>query len=95
MKKAHIAICASAAQRDVSLFLSELFVNRSVVGAGTRVGTLLVHAEGVPCGRTEDLLFGDIVHTYRDAQHGGQRDEVGANVSVANSTMVGSPVIHH
>ena len=42
----------------------DLFIHRSVGGAGSVVLSLLVHTEGTPCGRTEDLFLGYVVHTY-------------------------------
>ena len=41
------------------------------------------------------LLFGHVVHVDRDAQHRGQRDQVGADVAVAERAVVGAPVVHH
>ena len=50
--------------------------------------------ESVPCCGTEFLRFGDIVHVNGYPQHGCQRDEVRADVAVADGAMVGSPGIH-
>ena len=47
-----------------------LFVHRSEVLASTVIGTLLVHAKGVPGSRTEDVCIGDIMHANRDAKDG-------------------------
>ena len=50
------------------IFAIFLFIYRSEILAGTIVGSLLVHTEGVPCCRTEDVLILDIVHAYRYAE---------------------------
>ena len=45
----------------------QLFIHWSEVGAGSVVLTFFIHAEGVPCCWTEDLLFWHVVHRDRDA----------------------------
>ena len=34
------------------------------------------------------------MHAYGDAQHGAQRNEVGTYMSVADGSVVGTPVVH-
>lgn len=72
-----------------------LFVQRAEVGASAEVSTLFVHSEGVPSSRTEDIRIGYVVHTDGDAQHGAERDEVGAHMPIDDSAVVGSPAVHH
>ena len=73
----------------------KLLIDGTIGLASPIVGTLLVHAEGVPGGGTEYQFVVHVVHTYRYAQHGCQCDEVGSYMSVADGTVVGSPVVHH
>lgn len=47
--------------------LTDSLVQRAVCLACAEVLSLFVHTECVPCCRTEDLLFRNIVHTYRDS----------------------------
>jgi hypothetical protein len=54
-----------------------------------------VGAEFRPDAGAEELLFRHVVHVDRDAQHGEQSVKVGADVSVADGTVVGAPVVHH
>ena len=41
------------------------------------------------------MVVGDVVHADGDAQHGAERDEVGADVAVADGPVVGAPTVHH
>ncbi len=73
-----------------------LHVQRAEVGAGALVSAFQVGgAEGSPGSRAEDLLLGHVVHVDRDAQAGSQADQVGADVAVAISAVVGAPGVHH
>ena len=62
-------------------YFSFSLIYRSVGSACTIVGTFFVHAECVPCGRTEDVLVGDVVHADGYAQDGAKGDEVGTDVA--------------
>ena len=44
--------------------------------------------------RTEDLLLVQVVHRDRDSQHGGQGNQVLADVAVHKRAVVGAPVGH-
>lgn len=77
------------------IFAIFLFIYRSEILAGTIVGSLLVHTEGVPCCRTEDVLILDIVHAYRYAEDRTECQQVGTDMSVGDGTVVGSPAVHH
>ena len=59
--------------------LADIPVHRAVGGAGAVVLAFLVHAEGVPCRRTEDLFLRDVVHAHRNPEHGAEGDQVGAH----------------
>ena len=72
-----------------------LFVQRSVVLAGSEVCALLVHSECIPCCRTEDLFFRNVVHTNRNTKHRAHGDQVCTNVAIADGTVVCAPVVHH
>ena len=72
-----------------------LLVDRSIVLAGTIIRSLGIHTVCSPRRGTEDLILIDIVHTYGDAQHRAERDELGTDVAIADGTVVGTPVIHH
>ena len=76
-------------------YLTLLFINRTVCGACAIVGAFLVHAKGIPSGRTEDVFFIYVVHAYRNTKHRGQCNQVGTDMSVADGTVVGSPVVHN
>lgn len=71
------------------------FIDRPVCGACAIVSPLLVHAESVPSGGTEDLVLIHIVHANRYAEHRSQRDKVGTNVAETYRTMVCAPVVHN
>ena len=73
---------------------ADILVHRAVGGAGAVVLAFLIHAECVPCGRTEDVLIGDVVHADGDAQHRAERDEIRADVAVGNRAVVCTPVLH-
>lgn len=47
-------------------------VQRSIGFTGPVIGPFFVHAKGRPGTGPEDLFPGDIVHAYRDPEHGGQ-----------------------
>ena len=80
----------------MSLFpVCVLFVQRSVVLAGSEVCALLVHSECIPCCRTEDLFFRNVVHTNRNTKHRAHGDQVCTNVAIADGTVVCAPVVHH
>src|SRR5262245_15983630 len=71
-------------------------IERSVRGAGAVVGGLrLQRSEAGPGARAENALLRYVVHVDRNAQDGGQRDEVAADVTVADRAVVGAPVVHH
>ena len=44
--------------------------------------------------RTVDVLVGDVVHRNGDSEHARERDEVFADVAVADSAVVCAPVRH-
>ncbi len=69
-------------------------VDRAEVPACAVVRAFLVHAERVPDGGTEDPVIGDVVERDRNAEHGGERDEVGADVAAAERAVVCAPVRH-
>ena len=48
------------------------------------------HAAG-----TEDLFLRHIVHADRNTQDGAQRDEIRADMTVADRAVVGAPVVHY
>lgn len=53
--------------------------------AGAVIGALEAFgAEGGPSAGTKDPVRVDVVHVNRDAEHGGQGDEIGADVAVAD-----------
>ena len=71
-----------------------LFIQRTVGSAGAVILPFLVHAERIPCRRTEDIRLRNIVHTDGNTKHGAKRDKVCADVSVGDGTVVGTPVVH-
>ena len=73
-------------------FRPDSAVNRAEVLACPVVRAFLVHPEGVPGGRPEDLVLGNIVECDRDAEHGRERNQIGADVSVGKRAVVGAPV---
>ena len=66
--------------------LGVLLVDGAEVGAGTVVGALLVHAEGVPCCGTENVGIRNVVHADGNAEDGAEGDEVGTDVAVFKSS---------
>ena len=73
---------------------ADVLVHRAVCGAGAVVLAFLIHAECVPCGRTEDVLIGDVVHADGDAQHRAERDEIRADVTIGDRAVIRAPVLH-
>ena len=71
-----------------------LFIQRSVCGAGSVVLTLFIHSESVPCARSENLFFGNIVHTYGDSEHRAERYEVCTDVAIGNCAVICAPAVH-
>ena len=69
-------------------------VKRAEVFAGAVVGTLFVHAKGIPGGRTVDLFLRHVVHAHGDPEHGGQSDQISTDVAVVEGSVVGAPVGH-
>ena len=74
--------------------LAQLAVHGAVSGASAVVLTLDVHTEGTPCGGTEYLLCGYVVHANGDAEHRAHGDEVSTDVTVADRAVVCAPVVH-
>lgn len=48
-----------------------------------------------PCVRTEDAVFFNVVHIDGDTEHGAERDEVCAAVTVYGYAVVCTPVCHN
>ena len=51
------------------LFCELFLVERTVICAGTIILAFAVHTECVPCGGTENILLGNIVHGNGYAEH--------------------------
>ena len=49
--------------------LSDISVHRTICRTRSEILTFPVHAKSVPCGRTEDLVLRNIMHTYWYSQH--------------------------
>ena len=75
--------------------LFSLSVNRSVSVTGTVIGSLFIHPKGIPHCRSEHFLIRYIVHANRDTEHRCERDQISADMAIADRTMVCTPVSHH
>lgn len=65
----HVADPVLAQNRCFVIIHWKLLVERSEIGAGSEIGTFLVHSEGIPAGWTENVPVGHVVHAHRDAKH--------------------------
>ena len=79
----------------VPFVLHILFVHRAVSCASAVVLAFLVHTECIPCCRTINIFFRNVVHANRDTEHRAHCDEVCADVTVGDSAVVCAPVHHH
>src|ERR1700744_1122628 len=71
-------------------------IQRTEIGASAVVGAFeTLRAKSGPGAGTENFRMIHIVHIYRDTQHGGGRNEVAADMTVADGAVIGSPVVHH
>ena len=76
--------------------LSILLVQRAVLLAGGVVGGLRVlGAEGGPAVGAIHLLGGNVVHRDGNAEHGAERNQLSAYVTVDRHTVVRTPIRHH
>src|ERR1700743_2797439 len=72
-----------------------LAVKRAEILARAVVGPLLFQrSKQAPRARAEDAFLGDVVHGDRDAQQRRERNQVGADVAVADGTVIRAPVVH-
>ena len=70
-------------------------VQGAVLLAGGVVGGLeILGAVGGPGVGPVDLVAGDIVHSHRNPQHGGQGDQIRAHMAVDRHAMIGAPIGH-
>ena len=75
--------------------LANVTIHRSVGLAGSVVLAFEIHTERVPCGGTEDIGRIHIVHADGNPQHRTHGDQIGADVTVGDRTVIGAPMIHH
>ena len=68
--------------RSVKCLVFYLLIHRSISLTSSVVLSFLVHTECVPCGGTEDLFLGYVVHTYGNTEYGAKRDKVSSDMSV-------------
>src|SRR6266498_5375643 len=72
-----------------------LTINGAKIIAGAIVGSgVITCAKGAPRARAEDFLIGNVMHANRNAQHGCHADQIRADVTIAQRTMVCSPICH-
>ena len=63
-------ICIGAINYDYMFHCTGLdLVETSAGGGDENLSNPISDTESIPCGRTEDGVFFDIVHTYRNTQH--------------------------
>ena len=55
-------------------FLSYIFIQRTIRGAGAVVLPFFIHSERIPRRRAVYILFIYVVHTYGDSQHRTHRN---------------------
>lgn len=70
-------------------------IKRSIGCTCSIICTLFIHTKRIPGSRSEDLFFGHIVHTNRYPKHRAQRDQISANMPIADCSMISSPIIHN
>src|SRR5699024_7281201 len=70
-------------------------VQRPVVLASAVILAFNIHAVRSPGRRTIHFGLFNVMHTYRDTQHGGESDKVCANVADGQNPMVSAPVRHY
>ena len=75
--------------------LRALSVQRPIRLAGSVVGALRFQAsESMPTGGAVDGLFGNVVHVDGNSQDRGERDQIGADMTVADCTVISAPMSH-
>ena len=71
-------------------------VERAEILAGAVVGAFeALRAERRPTAGTENFRLLHVVHINRNPQHRRERNQIRADVSVADSTVISTPVVHH
>lgn len=60
------------------------------------IGTFeVLRTESRPSVRTEDFFLRNIMHGYRDSEHGSEGQDVRSDMSINRSAVVCAPVRHH
>lgn len=85
-----------SAPKSIARKAGGLAIQRPEIGAGAVIcAGEVARAKGAPRAGAKDVLFGNVVHTDRDAQDGGQAEQVCADVAVTKRAVVCAPVCHH
>ena len=71
-----------------------LFIHRPKIFTGAIIRPFQIHAEAIPGAGSENFIFGHIVHTHRNSQHGGQCHQIRSNMTIGDGSMIRPPVCH-